>query len=188
MPPSETSLLICISSGYSASPFGYCAGYLPNDSQPQIYSLKLCSLMLVLGLWNIFPRFPCHWFPLRFSQMRSRERIGYLASYAVDLPFISAVVQRAAPCLLTVFYFKGLLLSFSSYASQFSPKPEHPLSLYTGAAQKFWRVNTPAGNPQPMTLAKYSILLAFLWTILGGIRDTSHKKNPLPVAYSQKPS
>ena len=46
--------------------------------------------------------------------------------------------------MLTVFYFKGLLLSFSSYASQFSPQPEHPLSLYTGAAQKFRRVNTPA--------------------------------------------
>ena len=90
--------------------------------------------------------------------------------------------------MLTVFYFKGLLLSFSSYASQFSPQPEHPLSLYTGAAQKFRRVNTPAENPLPMALVKYPILLAFLWTVLGGILDTSHKKNPLPVAYNQQPS
>lgn len=56
------------------------------------------------------------------------------------------------------------------------------LSLHTDAAEKFRWGNTPAENPQPLELAKYSSLLAFIESILGEILNTSHTNILVPIA------
>lgn len=119
---------------YSAFPLGCCAGSFPNDSQPRIYSLKFFSLMLaLLGFWKLyFPRSACHWRPLRLSQIECWERIG-----TVTCLYFSCSVGNSVVDADSVLDLKGLPLSFSFQSSEFSPKPEDPLSLHTAPAQKF---------------------------------------------------
>lgn len=110
--------------------------YLVTLSPKSVYE----SLLLDAGhgtLKTTFPRFPRDWLPFRFSQMGCWETmegggysqsVGYLASYALDPPFISAAMWWIVPCMLTMFYLKDLTLSFIFYASGHSLKPETPLA------------------------------------------------------------
>ena len=83
---------------------------------------------------------PLPWLYLRCSYMESWERIGLLVLSALDVSFISAAVWGAVSCKFS-FYLKGLPVSFSSDASEFSPEPEDSFNLYTGTTQNFKRVN-----------------------------------------------
>lgn len=175
---------------YSASLLRYCAGYLAHDSKPPNYSLKLCSLILCMGLWK-----------LHFTDCLATDFLLDSLKWSLEREWKADVANSLGTLLISpwpTFYFsysvanstmnadafclKDLPLSFIFYAPELSPKPEDPLSLYADAALNFRWLITPAEKSQVVGLAKYSSLMAFIWAILGGILDTTRRRSPVSTA------
>lgn len=158
---------------------------------PKLFFETLLIDAVYGALKTTFHRFPCHWLPVRVSQMKSSERMkggcsqffGYLtylispwSTFYFSYSAANSTMNTDALCL------KDLPLSFIFYASGLSPKPDDSLNLFADTALNFRWFNTLAEKSQVVGLAKYPSLLAFMWTILGRILGTTHRRSPVSTA------